>query len=477
MLTHRHSRVSRTRTVTLVAAFAVAAVALLILLAAAPAAGAADRRSWVRHYAGSAGSDVWTHIAAGPSGTVYVAGWRHAEAFSERMVVAKYTASGRRIWLRTFAGRNGASPGGLAVDAAGNAFVAGSERYDGAAGSHIAVLKYSSRNGTRKWLRRYDGPAPLGNDFARAVAVGPKGAVYVTGGTTTTAGGFDALLVKFVDKGSSATRAWIRTYRNPTAPPLLNADEGVRVVLDRAGRLYWAGSSDQGTGKRTVFVRRVAAATGKAVWTDRVPNDPNLDLALVDLAAFPAGGVVAAGVRSPTPATGVDTLVVRYAATGAQRFSHMTSGTGDESARALAVNGAGDIAVAGTMDCGTTFTSAMILRGDAMFSAPSLWSRTFVAPAAGESASFSCIAAGPSGSFFCGGRSTSGFISGVDFLLTRYSSTGVLDWSDVYDDKDANKLDGCRAALSVGGAKPGLYGAGFGGYSSGGEGLLIKYVR
>ena len=47
--------------------------------------------------------------------------------------------------------------------------------------------------------------------------------------------------------------------------------------------------------------------------------------------------------------------------------------------------------------------------------------------------------------------------------MVKYSASGERLWVNAYDDLDANKMDTCDEVLFVGGSRPGLYGAGFGG--------------
>jgi hypothetical protein len=450
---------------------------LLVALAAPAAAGAAAQREWARGTAFSAGADRWTHVAKGPSGTVYVAGWGNIESLSERAIVAKYTASGRRVWLRSYAGIAGTScASGIAVDSKGNAFVIGGERYPETIESHLFVMKLDGRTGKRVWIRRYDGPPPFGHDFANSIALGPKRAVYVSGTTTTADSGFDALLVKYVDKGGSAARSWVRTYRRAASPPLSNGDFSKRVLVDPDGRVYWAGTSETAPQTREAFVRRLTPA-GKKVWSRRVlGSEAAVRLDLVDMELFPSGGVVVAMQRSPVAGTGFDVLVRRYTARGGTKFFHTLAAAHDEVVRDLAVDGKGNIAVAGDRrDAGDGVVSAWVARGDALFASP--WQRVFASPSGGEPAVFNAVIFGAGGAVYCAGQSNTGFITGKDFTMVKYSSTGVRRWVDAYDDKDANRPDECRAVLYVGGTKPGLYGAGDGGATDGGQALLVKYVR
>ena len=475
-----HRRLARRRSATLAAGLALTATlaALVALLLAASAAGAATNRVWVRHYAPTAGYDSWDHMAKGRSGTVYVAGTRNLESGKDRMVVAKYTAGGKRVWLRTFAGKSAAWASALAVDARGNAFVTGQEHVPGKTYARICLLKLANRTGRVQWVRRYHAPGSPSSDFPRCIALGANGAVYLTGSIMTSGGGWDGLLIKYADKGSRATRTWLRTYRYAKAPADDNADQGYRVVIDGRGRVYWGGTSADQTGRTVTFVRRVKVATGRPVWTRRIWTDPTNDLGLVDLAAFPGGGIVLAARRDNAPGLGTGVFVARYSERGSKIFGKLIDSADGEVAVDLAVDGAGHIALAGYLIKSANEQSAWVARGDRTFSLP--WQSVYDAPQAGDYASFRSVALGSGGAVYCGGSAGIGFITGYDFMMVKYSASGVRLWVDAYDDYvngSGNKSDGCSAVLYVGGSRPGLYGAGHGGATSDGEAVLIKYKR
>jgi hypothetical protein len=461
--------------VSLVAGVTIAVVAAaLVMLMAAEAAGAVTHRIWDRHYAPTAGNDAWSTVVKGPSGTVYVAGTRAIES-SDRIVVAKYTAGGRRVWLRTFAGRGYAWATALAVDARGNAFVTGQESMPGQTYARLCLLKLASRNGRIKWVQRYHAPGSSVGDFPRGVAVGAGGAVYVTGSIMSSGSGWDGVLFKYTDKGSRAKRTWIRTYKDRKAPEGDNADQGIGVVVDGRGRVYWGGTSTDETGRGVTFLRRVKAATGGPVWTRRIWADER-ELALVDLEPFPGGGVVLAGVRSWTSDTSTGAYVSRYTAGGAKVFGTLIDGPDGERVADLAVGASGDIAVAGSRtDSSPLLQSAWVVRGSRTFDLP--WQTTYDSPQTGDYAMFTSVAVGAGGVVYCGGTAGIGFITGHDFLVTKYSTSGTLLWADPYDDLDASQTDSCYAVVYVGGSRPGLYGAGRGGATPGGEAVLVKYQR
>jgi hypothetical protein len=62
-------------------------------------------------------------------------------------------------------------------------------------GSDIATLKYDS-NGNQLWVQRYNGPGN-GNDAGNAIAVDNAGNVYVAGYETETNGSTGMVLIKY----------------------------------------------------------------------------------------------------------------------------------------------------------------------------------------------------------------------------------------------------------------------------------------
>lgn len=454
---------------------------ILTMLALAVPALADEERVWTRRYDPSSGTDKWEQLAKGPGGNVYVLG-TSGGCLSQRLVIAKYSPGGRRLWVRTFTGKTlgGTTGEALAVDGKGNAFVTGHETYSGTGGRHIFLFKLANRTGKRIWLKRFDGPATAGNDLAYDLALGPKGAIYVCGTTTAVAGGLDALLLKYIDKGRRATRVWKRTYSNPAAPPLLDEDVARSVVRDSKGRIYFGGYSHDGVSRANAFIRRVTTK-GKTVWTKRFEHmGSGGDEILDDLAA--GGGFVAGGgYQTPAPppdfASDYDAFVVRIAADGSNaRYDIVDTVLGYSMVNDVAVDASGDIVAAGRHEIGTTSVyAAWLTKWDRGLTWE--WTRTYESPAVGQSAIFDSVATGAGGSIYCGGQSNTGFITGFDFLLVKYSAGGVRQWADPYDDKLASHSDHCQAVLYVGGSRPAVYGAGRGGAGTGEEALLVKYRR
>ena len=163
---------------------------------------------WLRRYDSPAHKgDAFARIVKGPKGTVYAAGWTMAANNRTNLLVVKWSSSGGKVWTKTYDGPLHGNDTGVAlgVDKAGNVTVAGSS--DGANGTDVVVVKWSS-SGVRKFAWRYDGSA-RDNDAATDVVVASDGTTYATGNVKA-AGPKDAVLtVKFKPTGS---KAWQRVY-------------------------------------------------------------------------------------------------------------------------------------------------------------------------------------------------------------------------------------------------------------------------
>ena len=96
-------------------------------------------------------------------------------------VTVAYSNSGAPLWTNRYHGPGeffDDQPNAVAVDAQGNAFVAGVS-FGMAGDQDYVLIKYSSA-GVGLWTNRYNGPGN-GNDGATAVAVDGSGNVIVTG--------------------------------------------------------------------------------------------------------------------------------------------------------------------------------------------------------------------------------------------------------------------------------------------------------
>jgi hypothetical protein len=139
----------------------------------------------------SAGAVLWTNsCVSGPaamdsSGNVFVAGCWAGSGTRYDYQTIKYSSAGVALWTNRYNGPANADdlPAAVAVADDGTVIVTGSvNQWDQiTAYNDYATVAYSN-SGVPLWTNRYNGTAN-GPDSANALALGPDGSVYVTGGS------------------------------------------------------------------------------------------------------------------------------------------------------------------------------------------------------------------------------------------------------------------------------------------------------
>lgn len=306
----------------------------------------AGRVLWTRMEGGEA-SDVGRGIAVDGDGNVLITGWFVGTAVFGRdepnetelvstalgeIFVAKYDPEGRLLWAKQTGGSN-ARPvsdqaNAIAVDALGNAYVAGSFNGGSVFGpgepgettlssSRIeAFLAKYGPDGALLWARQAQGAI---DDFGNGVAVDRDGHAYVTGtfrrrttfgSVTLTTQGVEAMfLAKYAPDGSVL---WARAGQTDLA----GAAYGATVAVDRQGGCVVAGSfggtlrlgagtpdDDLSLTDGTEFLARYDAA-GTPRWAKRMRGPTPLS-SLADLSTDRHGDVHLTGTFEGTLTLGV----------------------------------------------------------------------------------------------------------------------------------------------------------------------------
>ena len=215
---------------------------------------------WVVIKYNSNGKQLWVarssyQFANGPAGlvvdgqgSVYVTGSSgdNSAFFAEAMTV-KYDVNGKQLWLDTFQeplGQNDVGSygtgNGIALDAAGNAYVAGNSQLltqSGTQSSKALLIKYSP-DGKRLWLTEYQHSTSNGRNQVNAFALDSKGSSYLTGSeydVLTNVSNFSTL--KFDINGKFL---WERLYSSTGMGP---RDYANAITLDPSGSAYVTGQS------------------------------------------------------------------------------------------------------------------------------------------------------------------------------------------------------------------------------------------
>jgi hypothetical protein len=276
-------------------------------------------------------------------------------------------------WAMRFGGTSADYARAVAADGAGNVVVVGSfkasasfggAQLTSAGGSDVFVAKYTAA-GAHLWSRRFGG---AGDETALSVAVDPSGAIFVGGefwGATTDLGGgalanagaSDAFLAKY---SASGAHLWSRAFGGP------DTDSTYGVATDAAGDVVAVGvfkGSAVDFGGRTLasmwggldsFVVKLSGSNGGNLWAKNVRcGGPDF---AYGVAVDGAGNVLVAGdfngnadfgAGYVTTAGLADVYLAKYSSSGAYVWAKRFGGANHDSAAAVAVDGSGNVAITG----------------------------------------------------------------------------------------------------------------------------------
>ncbi len=189
-------------------------------------------------------------------GSVYVSGNVSEETGGSFFNTIRYSKDGKQLWQKRYAGPGYNVARGIAVDSAGNAYVAGqmgTESY----GQDMGTIAYKP-DGKKAWKKTYDGPGKM-YDEASAIAVDSKGNVYVTGQSYGGDTGMDFATIKYARDGK---RVWVTRYNGKGN----GMDTPRAIAVDSSGNAYVTGQAQIGTGEDYGFATIKYDSDGKQVW-------------------------------------------------------------------------------------------------------------------------------------------------------------------------------------------------------------------
>jgi len=322
-------------------------LAVLIGLALAASNAAAWEQIWGQD---AARPEVGTHIAVDAAGRVYVAAWTETTQGDHDWVVLKYAADGTLQWKRTYdsglANPLGSDkPAGIAVDSTGAVIVTGRARFarGGLQDYDYITIKWDAA-GDLQWQARYqymDGRS-YADDIPRDLILDGSNNVIVTGESASC-----FLTVKYDADG---TEQWTQRWNDSNIAGVHNARA---VDVDSTGNIYVTGESMNASGVYEVALVKYSP-TGAQGWSQRYSVGGALRSEPADLVVDGSGNALITGYRSGTSGLQPrDILVLKYTTSGSLAWADTYSGTGDtgiydDDGTAVAVDGAGNVYVAGS---------------------------------------------------------------------------------------------------------------------------------
>lgn len=304
----------------------------------------------------------------------------------------------------SFLNSGGATANGrhsLTADAAGNAYFTGST----SSGDTLDILtvKYNSQ-GVVQWAVQYDGGS---TDCGDAVAVDASGNVYVVGQSWTDAGFGEQGYIRVIKYNASGVEQWATWY----VSGVLNG--GFALAVDGSGNVYVAGEHYSSTDDLHRMMTLKLNTAGAIQWVRGANQGYDYEeSSAYDLALDGSGNVYVTGLLfKPGEFDGFDYMTVKYSPSGATLWNraYSTGGYGFEAAHDVAVDGSGNVHVAGTSG---------VVRYDSA-SGTQQW----VGPFDGVARAMINV----------GGFVYATGMSGSDIVTARYDGTGTRLWSASYN--------------------------------------------
>jgi len=297
------------------------------------------RLGWTANYASQL-APSWDEayaVAVDAAGNAYVTGSINKLPYGRDGLTIKYSPTGAKLWEAHY---NSPFDGddittALAVDAAGNVYVAGLSVSAGTAYDYL-IIKYSM-DGDIHWVARYDGP-DHGDEYLSALTIDGAGNIYVTG----TSGAYpkgDYVTIKY---NAAGKQQWVARYDGPSHAH----DFPIALAVDKNGNVYVTGTSYQ-LGQDYATVKYNAA--GIEQWAARHSGGADSNDYAEAIAVDDSGNVYVTGSGSLSISSYSDYVTIKYNASGTTQWLARYDGPADDhdGARAIAVDVAGNIYVTG----------------------------------------------------------------------------------------------------------------------------------
>jgi len=195
----------------------------------------------------------------------------------------------------------------------------------------------------QQWVSRYNNAPVNGTDWAKALALDGSANVYVTGHSTGSGTLYDYATVKYNSGGVEQWAAAAR-YNGPAS----GDDQAKALALDGSGNVYVTGYST-GSGTWYDYATVKYNSAGAQQWAVRYngPAGSGDDQAKA-LALDGSGNVYVTG-HSTGSGTGIDYATVRYGSDGVEQWVARYDGPtgGEDRGNALALDGSGNVYVTG----------------------------------------------------------------------------------------------------------------------------------
>ncbi|PQJ10519.1 hypothetical protein CJD36_011120 [Flavipsychrobacter stenotrophus] len=378
-------------------------------------------RAWATYYGGT-GNETTPLCAADNSGNVYLCGgttttvsasiatagaFQTAISGTSDVFLAKFDASGARLWSTYYGANNAEGTPTCAVDASDNVYLSGTTNVTGTPTTNIAssggyrttpsgttgndlfIAKFNS-SGARQWGTYFGG---TGNEVIsyHSCAVDNSGNVYLCGSTPSTlgvattgtygGGTMDGFLAKFnTSLSGSASLLWCKYFGGELAESTVNC------TVDNTGNVYLSGSTASltgiassatvaqntyGGGTADAFLAKFATG-GILLWSTyyggSLADNANACATASDGSVYISGSTastsaVATGGFQNVNGGSTDALIVKFNSAGALQWGSYLGGPSADAANAIAVSSTDTIFVGGFTQSTSGIATATAFQG------------------------------------------------------------------------------------------------------------------
>jgi len=313
-------------------------------------------------YNGATGAQLWRTVSANvapaaaslagdhglardTAGNVVVTGTSFDGIHDSYLTVKFDGATGAELWraVGDGAAHNDDTTTALAIDGSSNVVVTGYS-YSGTSFDYLTI-KYNGTTGAEMWRAVGDGAAHF-SDFAYALALDGNGNPVVTG-SSVNGSNPDYLTIKY--DVTTGAELW-RVVANGAAN---NGDSAGAVAIDGNGNVMVTGHSSSGSSEDYLTIK-YNGTTGAELWRALGDGAAHGDDYAYALAIDGNGNVVVTGQSAN--GGNDDYLTIKYdGTTGAEMWRAVSDGAahGNDYSRALAIDGSGNVFVAGYSFNGT----------------------------------------------------------------------------------------------------------------------------
>ncbi|HRI63562.1 MAG TPA: hypothetical protein PK156_04975 [Polyangium sp.] len=384
------------------------------------------------------------------AGTVNLGGGAMTSVGSNDIFVAKFDGAGNHLWSKSVGNTTDQRGQTVAIDAAGNIYVAGwfsgSINFGGGTLTSVGLddlfLVKLDANGNHVWSKRFG--AASSERFAE-IAVDAGGNVVMVGaftstidfggGALTSAGVEDIYLAKFDTAGNHLfSRRFGDAAQQIGAGAAIGPSGDIIIIGGFSGSVNFGGTNLTSAGGTDAYIAAFSSS-GTHRWSKRFGDAMIQDTTDIDIdgtgAAYITGsfqGAIDFGGGVHTSAGGRDQFVAKFDSTGAHVWSKRFGDTAEQLGQSVAVTSTGTVFLAGSVAGSADFGGGLLTSAGledisiARFDTSGVyaWAKLF-GDAQGQSGQNVAVDS-TGGVFLCGD-----FTGTVDFGTGMHTSAGSLD--------------------------------------------------